>query len=98
MKRRKNKLLSQHPSVERKEKPLCILHGAVQAGHNVISFVTALNLPSSLIAELRNIFAFDNVSVWLSHNFLLCAAFLLRCFWGWVVELCPCQCCLHCPC
>lgn len=29
---------------------------AVQAGHNVIPFVPALSLPSSLITELENIF------------------------------------------
>jgi len=53
---------------------------AVQVGNNAISFVTAQNLPSSLITELKNMFAFDNIPVLLSHNFLLCTFFPLQCF------------------
>lgn len=50
---------------------------AVQVGNNVISFVTARNLPSSLIRELKNMFAFDNTPVRLNHNFLLWTFFPL---------------------
>lgn len=86
MKRRKNEFPSQPLSIIERESfhafgmGLCCQ--AVQVGNNMISFVTAQNLPSGSITELKNMFAFDNIPVLLTHNFLLCTCFPLQCFWG----------------
>lgn len=71
------------PKHNRKGRLSGVLHKAAQVGNNTISFVAAQNLPSSLITELKNVFAFDSIPVLLSRNFLLCTFFPLQCFWGW---------------
>lgn len=86
MKRRKNEFPSQHLSIIERESFHAFCMGlccqAVQVGNNVISSVTAQNLPSSLITELKNVFAFDNIPVLLNHNFLLCTFFSLCSVFG----------------
>lgn len=86
MKRRKNEFPSQPLSIIERESFHAFCMGlccqAVQVGNNMISFVTAQNLPSSSITELKNMFALGNTPVLLIHNFLLCTSFPLPFFWA----------------
>lgn len=94
--KRKNEFPSQHLSIIERESFHAFCMGlccqAVRVVNNAIPSLTAQNLPSSLITELRNMFAFDNIPVLLNHNFLLLTFVPLPWFWGLVQ---PCQCCLH---